>query len=229
MFDVILDDNFSFLEEEIYVKNRPSIPVTVPSYKTNEVVKRNGTLTFYNNFPDRNINIEFNFVDRINVSRRIRKILNKILFCKKIKFTDDMDIYYKVKMVSLDSPERSYRHKCDFSVTFTLEPFAYLENEPIELLASNTIYNCGTYESEPNIKLYGTGDLKLTINSKSFTVANVSEYVDINSNLFRCNKGATNKLSDMTGDFPLLEVGDNEIVLGTNVTKVIITPNFRYL
>lgn len=229
MFDVILDDNFSFLEEEIYVKNRPSIPVTVPSYKTNEVVKRNGTLTFYNNFPDRNINIEFNFVDRINVSRRIRKILNKILFCKKIKFTDDMDIYYKVKMVSLDSPERSYRHKCDFSVTFTLEPFAYLENEPIELLTSNTIYNCGTYESEPNIKLYGTGDLKLTINSKSFTVANVSEYVDINSNLFRCNKGATNKLSDMTGDFPLLEVGDNEIVLGTNVTKVIITPNFRYL
>lgn len=229
MFDVILDDNFSFLNEKIYVKNRPSIPVTVPSYKTNEVVKRNGTLTFYNNFPDRNINIEFNFVDRINISRRIRKILNKILFCKKIKFTDDMDIYYKVKMVSLDSPERSYRHKCDFSVTFTLEPFAYLENEPIELLTSNTIYNCGTYESEPNIKLYGTGDLKLTINSKSFTVANVSEYVDINSNLFRCNKGATNKLSDMTGDFPLLEVGDNEIVLGTNVTKVIITPNFRYL
>ena len=68
-----------------------------------------------------------------------------------------------------------------------------------------------------------------TGSGKSFTVANVSEYVDINSNLFRCNKGATNKLSDMTGDFPLLEVGDNEIVLGTNVTKVIITPNFRYL
>ena len=229
MFDVILDDNFSFIDEKIYVKNRPNIPVTIPSYKTSEVAKRNGSLTFRNNFPDREINIEFNFVDRVNVSARIRKILNKILFCKKIKFTDDMEIYYKVKTVSMDSPERSYRHKCDFSVTFTLEPFAYLESDTIELITTNTVYNCGTYESEPNIRLYGAGDLQLTINSKSFTVANVNGYVDVNTSLFRCNKGATNKLSDMTGDFPLLKVGENEIVLGANVLKAIITPNFRYL
>ena len=83
MFDVILDDNFSFRDEKIYVKNRPNIPVTIPSYKTNEVAKRNGSLTFRNNFPDREINIEFNFVDRVNVSERIRKMLGKILFCKK--------------------------------------------------------------------------------------------------------------------------------------------------
>lgn len=227
-FDVILDDNFSFHDEGIYAIERPNIPVTVPSYRTEKVEKRDGDLTFFTGFKDRDIEIKFNFIDTENVTLRIRKILPKILFAKKIRFTDDIDIFYKIKKVKLDPPERSYRWVCDFSLIVTLEPFAYIESEDIVLTENTTITNFG-YDSEPIIRVYGTGNLSFTITGQNVTVNNVDEYVDIDTNAMRCYKETTNMLPNMVNDFQILKNGENDIHLGTNVTKLVITPNFRYL
>jgi len=60
-------------------------------------------------------------------------------------------------------------------------------------------------------------------------LTNVSEYVTINSDLMDCYKDTLLKNNDMNGEFPVLIVGNNTISWTGIVTKVEITPNFRYI
>lgn len=229
VFDAILDNDFSFFNEEIFIPNRPDIPVAQPSYKSINIEGRDGTLTKFKNYKDNEITIDFVFINRINVSQKIRNIMPRILKAKEIRFTDDLEVFYKIKKVEMANPQRSYRYKCDFSVKFTLEPFTYLKCDNLILTTSTSLYNPGSYKSLPTIRVYGTDNVQVTINSRTFSISNITEYADVNSELRRCYKGVDPKNNDMVGDFPYFDVGENRIILSSNVTKLDISPNWRCL
>lgn len=115
-------------------------------------------------------------------------------------------------------------------IQFDCQPHKYdLDNDLVTLNASGTINNSGTAYSKPIIKIYGTGSINLSINSNIINLTNVDEYVTLDSDLVDCYKDTILKNNYMNGDFPILEVGANNITWTGTVTKVEITPNWRYL
>lgn len=118
----------------------------------------------------------------------------------------------------------------DFKVTFICEPFNYDLNEnPIILTNEANIFNSGHFPSEPNIKIYGDGNIQLTINSETVQINNVNEYVELDSKLLLClNSDKTSKTRDMKGNFLLLSRGENKVSWIGNVRKVEIIPRIIY-
>ena len=139
------------------------------------------------------------------------------------------DKYYKAKMINKIDISESMDSLGEFPLLFKCQPHAYsLNNETITLQATGTIYNSGDSISKPIIKLFGTGSLTLTINSNVVNLTNVVDYVTVDSNLEECFKDLVYKNQYMSGEFPVLEKGNN-VISFTGATKIEITPNFRYI
>ena len=132
------------------------------------------------------------------------------------------DKYYIVKKVQFREMHRLIGRYSKFSVTFTVEPFKYDVNDSIiKLTKPRKIRYDGTAIGEPNIKIYGNGNIQLTINDETLEIKNVKDFVEIDSKLLLClNQDKTSKTRDMIGDFPLLDIGINEISWTGNVTRV---------
>ena len=94
---------------------------------------------------------------------------------------------------------------------------------------NSKIYYTGTVPGECNIKIYGNGNIQLTINSDTVQINNVNEYVELDSKFLLClNKDKTSKSRDMIGHFPLLIRGFNTVSWEGNVSKVEILPRTAY-
>lgn len=117
-----------------------------------------------------------------------------------------------------------------FIIQFDCQPHGYsIDDSIITLTSAGTIYNSGSANSKPIVKVFGTGAITLAINGNIINLTNVIEYVTINSDLVDCYKDTLLKNNDMNGDFPILVTGNNTISWTGTVTKVEIIPNFRYL
>lgn len=119
-----------------------------------------------------------------------------------------------------------------FLIQFDCQPHPLmLDNALIALTAPTTLFNPGTAYSEPIIKIYGTGDITLTINSNNIYLYNVADYVTIDGVLGDVLKDTGLKNNDASFDWDkfLLQIGENTISWTGTVTKIEITPNWRYL
>ena len=237
IFRIIIDDLDNY-EYKLRVVTRPSIPVTNYEYNETKITNR-GSLYSKVNIPDKELEVEFSFVEKVSFGQMLRRINAWFLNAKKIRFSDDMDVYYKVKCVNIENIERQLKILGTFTVTFTIDPHAYsIEGDtPITIFQHDIAFagaqlilnNFGTKESLPKIRLYGNGTLTLTINGKLITLNSVVGYIDVDGEMFRCNKDATNMNKNMVGDFPVFNVGENTIVFSPNVSQIDIVPRWRYL
>ena len=118
----------------------------------------------------------------------------------------------------------------EFQVIWKVQPYKKsIADDLITLNASGTIYNPTGNVSNPIIKLYGEGIITLTINDNTINLTNINGYVTINSDLMDCYRDTQLYNNYMVGEFPTLEVGNNAISWTGSVTKVEITPNWRYI
>ncbi len=128
------------------------------------------------------------------------------------------NFYFKVRQVSISSPERMYDgKKVKYTVNFTLAPFKYrTDNDWITLNSGQIITNTGTRYCKPTLEITGANEtdfifngeiLKLFFPADGQTVIVDSEQkivYDKNTNTFLWNFSA--------GKFPFLPVGDTQIV-----------------
>ena len=232
MYDIIIDNVFA-TQHNLHIVNRVNIPVSQKQIETISIAGRNGTLTKELGFLDRSITVDFNFKTRDrndNMSKKIRNITSLLLNAKKISFTDDKEVYYKVKAVSVSDIERTLRMLGSFSVTFTVDPFAYYNLYSKILLTNHSkIYNIGTYESEPCIKVFGTGNVTLNINNKELILKDINGYIEIDTELKETFKDNVSKNDKKVGEYPSFVVGENMISWSGNVTKIEIEPRWRFL
>ncbi|WP_294344151.1 distal tail protein Dit [uncultured Clostridium sp.] len=232
MYDIIINNVFA-TQHNLHIVNRVNIPVSQKEIETISIAGRNGTLTKELGFLDRSITVNFNFKTRNrndNMSKKIRNITSLLLNAKKISFTDDKEVYYKVKAVSVSDIERTLRMLGSFSVTFTVDPFAYYNlHSKITIASHSKIYNIGTYESEPYIKVFGSGNVTLNINNKELTLKDVNEYIEIDSELKETLKDNVSKNDKKVGEYPKFLIGENTISWSGNITKIEIEPRWRFL
>lgn len=212
----------------LLVSSYPTIPCLNEDVEEVEVEGRNGSLIIKKGtYRNREINIRFKMLDSEFFWSRFKKAEvwlseindNRLLYDRK-------DKCYIVKRVIFGDISKELKLFGEFEVTFIVEPFlqdlslfsrSWLENEYV-------ITNQGDFETFPELKLYGNGNIQVAINEDIFTINNVIDEVTINSELMICyDKNKMNKLIDMNGGFPTLKKGDNEIIVSSNVTKISIT------
>lgn len=234
---IIFNDLHSYEDLELLLET-PSIPILNENIEEIEVEGRNGTLTIRKgNYKDRIIPLNFMLIkkfgeDTESFVSRIDYVINWL----EDKLNKDLIIYlrpdrkYIVKRIIKDVVEFEKSRIIKINTKFICEPFMYELNEPvITINEKSIIYNPGDFDSECNIKIYGSGNIQLTINDETVRINNVDKYVELDSKLLLClKKDKTSKTRDMVGHFPLLSRGANNISWTGNVSKVEVLPRTAY-
>lgn len=216
---------------------RHKLPSTTPIYKDISIDGREGTLTEFEGFEDIQIEVEYNFYTLKNINdvwRRVQAWLLNVTDNKLI-FTDDPEMFYKVKKVILPKDIERTKRIGRFKATFVCKPFVYFANGLYEFdlnLNDNYLYNPGTYESRPIYKLLGEGIFKIKVNENEEVVANVGQGIVIKTDIgisYKLNGGiGNNKLKGKYKNL-YLKCGDNKIRINVEgrFDKMEIIPNWR--
>lgn len=116
-----------------------------------------------------------------------------------------------------------------FEIVFNCKPQRFLlSGETITTLTANgTITNPTLFNSQPLLRVYGTGELG--VNGDTITITEANEYTDIDCEMMDCHEGLINRnpyVEFTSYNFPVFVPGENSIGLGDGITQVDITPRW---
>ena len=117
----------------------------------------------------------------------------------------------------------------EIEIEFTCKAYkrAIKGERTIALTKATAIYNTELFTASPYIKITGNGGITLYINDRAHGFKDVSDYIEIDSELMNAYKGDTLQNSKMiTAKFPKLTAGVNNISWAGNVSKVEIIPRW---
>ena len=159
--------------------------------------------------------------------------------CKWLKGNDKVTFanrqggfYYAhiVNQIPFEQILRGHPHR-RFIVTFRCQPFFYLTGVPdITVTASGAfVNNPGSIFSEPVLNVFLTGDAEITVGSSYFAITGLTGEVTVDTPLMETYKTFTSYNSRMSGEYPMLLVGQNIIAWTGGVAQIAIKPNWRML
>lgn len=116
----------------------------------------------------------------------------------------------------------------DLKVKFSVDPFFYLDSGDylITISEPTTLINLGTMESEPLITIYGSGDVRLNVNSQFIDLQGIEQSLTMDSKNKVCYRDTLNMGKKMTGEYIRMDKGSNTISWTGNVTKIEIKPRW---
>lgn len=147
----------------------------------------------------------------------------------EVIFSNEPDRIYKATIINQISFDKIAATFHTLIIQFDCQPHKYsVDNDMLTLTEPGSIFNQGS-KSKPIIKIYGAGAIELAVNNIIVKLTNVADYVTIDSDIIDCYKDTMLKNNDMSGEFPELSAGVNEINWIGSVTKIEIIPNWRWL
>lgn len=115
-------------------------------------------------------------------------------------------------------------------ITFNCQPYMYEASESsYEFLASGTLENQTSATALPTIVVEGVGTCVFSVAGEEITIDGMTSGVPVTID---CENGYVYTASGamtMTGNFPELQIGLNNIVLTSGVTRLLITPHWRWV
>jgi len=228
MLEAIID-GIASSEKGLCITDTPIIPVPERDIEHIPIRGRHGSLTKKYAYKDISFSVFFNLLDVDGIKDLIRQIKPWILNCKTLRFSDDADYYYQIKTSSITDIQNTLNLYGYFEVEFTAKPFQIKELNIIELESQGQILYSGTIEGEPNLKIYGAGDVSVSINNRTFHLKSLVDHIEIDSENQRAYKGTESKNDEMIGKYPYLDIGVNAISWIGNVTKIEIDLKEAYL
>lgn len=216
----------------IHVSEQP--PITLPAERATftNVPGRSGSLTTLEGdavYDD----MVLSATCFISDPTRIAEIAGWLRSSGTVTFANRQGGFYYARIVNQIPFERILRgnpHR-SFVVNFRCKPFFYLsKNDTITLTTSGTfVNNPYSIAAEPIMKVYGSGDLTLMVGMTIIQLESVDGSITIDTPLMETYNGQISANIQMTGDFPLLQPGNNAVSWSGAVTKVEIVPNWRQL
>lgn len=153
----------------------------------------------------------------------------------KVIFSNEPQKYYVAKITGQIDFERLLRYKTA-TVNFRVQPFKYeyaeIERYSLDGSTSMIVENVGNYKSKPLITVRGSGEIKLSLNGNEllrYTFPDDEDTVVIDSEKQDAYWGVYLKNRNMFGEFPIFEVGSNEVAWEGMVESVKITRYSRWL
>lgn len=113
-----------------------------------------------------------------------------------------------------------------FDLSFDCKPQRFLKSGEIatEFTTNGTIYNPTEYEARPLIRCYGTSGA-ISVGGVWMGVGSCSAYVDIDCELMEAYEGSTSRNSVVSGEFPTLKPGANNVGF-SGFSRIEITPRW---
>ena len=149
----------------------------------------------------------------------------------RLEDTFDTTHFFMATYNKIFTPAIDWRgNSAKITLSFNCKPQRYLKSGEtvIDMSSSGNITNPTRFSAKPLLRVYGNG--VLGVGSTNITITgNTYSYVDIDCDMGRAYYGATpldSKITLNTIDYPELTPGNNGIVLGTGITRVIITPRW---
>lgn len=229
----IIFNNISSNDIGLNVTKRPSKPSPKKEYEEVIIPGKDGQLYRDKGYRDIEITIPFNFISKNpgmwdKDFRKVKAWLLKITD-KKLIFSDDIEVFYKVKKISIETPERILKKIGKFNVVFTCDPYTYIANGADLIELNNTIFNY-YLDSKPIYYIEGEGLLNITVNGKTVNV-NVGQNITIDTELGLCfrSDGTINNIA-LEGKYEdlLLKEGENTFMYNTGF-NINISTNWRCL
>lgn len=223
----------------VHIEELPIVPLAEKNVEIIEVNGRNGYLTNdFNCYKSIDYDVTFKMKDITKINQ-IKQVFNGQ---GVLKLSNQEAVYYKATVARQIDFTRIIRNYHECVITFKLQPFAYIiDNELITITKSDIIENLTNVYSRPTIKATinrtqaNGGNGNIYVNEETISVKDVDTgEIILDCELEECFRLGSDGLyknmnSHMIGEFVCLEVGDNEINFDGCITKLQITPNFRYL
>lgn len=203
----------------------PSISTSTIRDEKIEIQGRHGYLTITDNTFEGDIKIV-----EYDVFKYELDVLKKWLTgYGKVIFSNESDRYYKARIINKISLDQVLPYIHGGIVEFDCQPFGYLleGEEMITINSPVTIYNLGNYDSEPYLKVYGSGNVTLIINDESIQIKNLEEYIEIDSEIDCFYKGNVSLEDKVNGDVPKFIEGNNQIKWIGNIDRIEVIPRWR--
>lgn len=211
---------------------RLTAPVDIPAstrvVEDIEVEGRAGTLTRFSGWRDSEIalNLAIRLTDGLAGYGRAAHAL---MSATTIGFTGEPGVFRQVKHVEVEPVHREAAGWGFFTATLTCQPFAYLDTglTPIRLTTTGNVTNPGMLDADPIITITGTGTLSLTVNGTLHQVRSPSGQMTLDSARLVAHVSGKVSADALSGPFPVLKPGVNQIKLGTGISQVVVVPNWR--
>ena len=210
---------------------RPSIPSSDKKYETIEVEGRDGALTKFIGYQDLKFTLKFNILFQDDIKQKLREIKGLLSVAKTLAFDDSPNFFYKIKQAQISDTETIIKSSGVFTVEFIADPFEFESSSVLEYENPSNllIRNNTTYFSQPVLKIFGQGNIKLYVNDDLIEIKQINEGIVIDSEMQEAYYNNDNMNHQMLGDFPIFAIGENKIRLEGNVNKIEILPNWRWL
>ena len=203
-----------------------SLPnITTPEKREEKIIipGRDGYLTQSDGSYEGEVKpVEFDYFDD-----RFDDIKQWLTGSGEVIFSNEPDRYYKARIINKLDLARVLEKFHSGIIQFDCQPFGYLQDELIEITNSTTIYNQANVNSQPYIKIYGNGYATLKINNEVIKLTNISDYIELDSEMMECYKSNVPLNHLMIGNFPIFQVGENNISWTGNISKIEIIPRWR--
>lgn len=203
-----------------------------------EVPGRDGTLT-YDKGRFKNYTLEYDGGIVCDDERSLEVMLGKLrsYLCSRVGYKRLEDTYHPeefrlAKFVGGLDPDVVLLLGGTFTLEFDCKPQRFLKTgeKVTTLTASGSLYNLTDYNAKPLLRIYGNGSVeiggyKVTISNKPSSY----DYIDVDSDIMDCEYDSINcneYVALQSEEFPMLEPGLNNIVLGSGISKVEITPRW---
>ena len=231
MFDIEYNGEMSY-QHGIRIQTRPDIPAPVRNIETIEIPGRDELLYRIGDvaYDDITITVEMGYYSRPDhFGRYSRQIKRWLSGSGRLKFTDDPDIFYKVKNIELDDIERKLKKIGLFEADFVCSPFCYIESGSWEMSVDEVKYN-PYMTCHPVYKITGNGQCTLSVNGNTMK-AEVGQNLVIDTERMLSFRGdGSIQNTAVTGDYEDLYLvpGDNEISITSGFGMTVI-PQWRCL
>ncbi|MDY5133625.1 hypothetical protein [Actinotignum urinale] len=205
-----------------------AIPAAVRAVEDIKVEGRAGTLTRFTGWENTELELDL-AVPTAGGLDHYRTAAHELTGASTIAFTAEPGVYRKVKHCEVSELRRELSGWGFFTARLTCQPFTYLTEglKPVTMSESGTITNPGLLDADPIITVTGTGALSLTINARVYHVNSPAGSITLDSARLVAHASGRVQTDALTDVFPTFKPGLNRITLGTGISKVVITPNWR--
>lgn len=205
----------SSLGLDLKMTKYPSVPLNNEEYETINVEGRMGSL-YINKGTYHDVELTFLFTvesEDIQLSLdRIKEWLadysdNRLWYGRE-------DKVFIVKKIIIGDFAQEFVTFGEIKVQFICDPFLYdIHSTEVEITESNSkVYYQGSIPCDTLFKIYGNGDIQLTVDNETMVISKVKDSVEIDSKLYQVrNSDGTSKDYDVVGNFIKLSKGENKI------------------
>ena len=209
-------------------------PITKPKMRTaiTKIDGRDGDIIEELGYESYNKNLKIGLSKGYDIDQIIKYFTGS----GELVMSNESDKIYTCRIIDKVDYEKLLRFK-KATIKFYTQPYKYLNNEEeidinIENETSVVVNNQGLEKSKPIIKLNGSGEVEISINNMvvfEYTFPENETEVTIDSLEEEAYYNGVYKNRNMAGEFPVFNLGQNEISWSGSLTRIRIQPKSRWL